>query len=141
MLSLSIVNIKGFMTELLKKETFDNFGLHSLVIHNFACFEMRRLASDSELNWSHLRPFAFDIVKSDVTPKLLKIVFMMPGKIIDLPEGNLFLNIHFESGKVTITTGLAQKNFSTDKTPHRRWNDYILKFLTGKNIGFIDELA
>jgi hypothetical protein len=140
MLSLSIVDIKGFMAELLKGGAFDGFGLHSLVIHSFACFEIHRPSGETELKWSAVRPFAFDIVKSGSKPKSLKVVFMMPGEIIDFSETNLFLNVNFEADKVVVTTGLAQKNFSVDKTPHRRWNEHVLQFFNEKNIAFVDEL-
>jgi len=153
MLSLSIVDIKGFMAELLKGKSFDDFGLHSVLIHSIAIFEIHRVQNqaqaenEKELKWADIKPFAFEIVKSGTTPKLLKVVFMAAGEIIDLPEANLFLNINFEAGsgdaggKAVITTGLAQKNFSADKAPNRRWDDYVLNFLSEKNISFIDELA
>ena len=141
MLSLSVTDVKGFMAELLKGKAFDDFGLHSALIHNFACFEISRDKTNIELKWAAVKPFVFEVVKGNIAPRLLKIVFIMPGEIVDLQEANLFLNINFDGAKLAVTSGLAQKNFSADKTPHRKWNEYILNFLLEKNIVFVDELG
>ncbi|MCL2350393.1 MAG: DUF5721 family protein [Defluviitaleaceae bacterium] len=134
MLSLSITDIKAFMAKLLKSEVFDGFDLHSLAIHSFALFEVSK--TDAPPKWAVVRPYAFDIVKGGGLPKTIKAVFSEPDE--DMVK---FLNIHFEEAKITITTGISQKNFSMDKTPHHQWNDHILGFLKSNNIEYINELS
>ncbi|MCL2234849.1 MAG: DUF5721 family protein [Defluviitaleaceae bacterium] len=142
MLSLSIVDIKDFMGKLLKEEIFDNFDLHSLLIQNFACFEVHKTSDQPAPKWSAVRPFAFDVVKrGGATPKSLKVVLAAEGSLIDAGDATLFFNAHFEEGKITITTGFSQKSFSMDKSGQGLWDNYIQKFLIDKKIEFIDNLA
>jgi len=141
MLSLSIADIKGFMNKLLREDTFDNFDLHSLQIHNFACFEIHKPQDEPTPKWSAVRPFAFDVVKSGgTTPKFLKVVLATSGGTIDLPDATLFFNTHFEDGKITITTGFSQKSFSLDKSGQGLWDDHVKKFLDGRNIEYVNNL-
>ena len=140
-LSLSITDIKDFMSKFLKDPVFDDFELHSIAIHSFANFEIYK--SNIEQNppkWAVLRPFAFDIIKGGKTPKSIKAVLAMPGNMLDIPQATLFLNIFFEDGKINITSGISQSGFSLDKTGAQQWNEYITNFLRDNNISFQDNL-
>jgi hypothetical protein len=140
MLSLSIANVKDFMAKLLKSEVFDSFELHSLVIHNFVCFEINKIPAQPTPKWCDIRPHAFDIIKGGKTPGYIKAVLAMPGEGFELADTFLFINIHFEEGKINLTSGISQSTFTLDRSGHSRWNDFILQFLDENEISYINEL-
>ncbi|MCL2353777.1 MAG: DUF5721 family protein [Defluviitaleaceae bacterium] len=132
MLSLSIVDVKGFMAKLLKEDVFDGFDLHTLNIQSFASFEVYKVAEEEPPKWGVIKPYAFDFVKGGKTPKAIKLVLSSGG------EG--CINIYFEESKTTITTGFAQKTFTMDKSQARMWEEDVLQFLQKANIEYINEM-
>ena len=143
MLSLNITDVKGFMSKLLKDGTFDNFALHRLTIKNFACFEIYKETDKPAPPWAAIRPYAYEIVKADKTapPQAIKIVLASQNDGLGVDDGvALFTNIIFEDGKTTITTGVAQKNFSLDKSTQIRWDEHILKFLNDNDVHYTNNL-
>ncbi|MCL2854960.1 MAG: DUF5721 family protein [Defluviitaleaceae bacterium] len=141
MLSLSISDVKGFMGKLLKEGIFDSFDLHSLSIQNFACFEIHKIPAEAPPKWHTVRPFAFNLVKGiGATPKSLKIILAIDGNTINIADTSLFLNIHFEEGKITITTGFSQKTFSLDKTAKSVWDNHVKDFLDSNKMEYVNNL-
>jgi len=135
MLSLSIIDVKDFMGKLLKTDTFDAFELHSFCLHNYAVFEINKLPDEPVVLWAKLRPYAFEMVKGNKLPSYMKVVLARPKN-----EDTMFLNIVFDEGKITITSGMGQKVFSMDKSIYRSWNEYIIEFLQKKGIAFINQM-
>lgn len=132
MLSLSVVDIKGFMAKLLKEEIFDQFDLHTLNIQSFVSFEIYK-TQDEEIaaKWGDIKPYAFDFIKGGKMPRSVKVVLSL---------GSGFMNIYFEEGKVTITTGFAQKAFTMDKSQAKEWEQYVLDFLKSSKVEHINEM-
>jgi len=133
MLSLSIDDVKGFMAMFLKSDVFDTFDLHSLSVHTSAVFEVHKHPAQPIPAWAAVRPYAFEIIKGGKPPSYVKAVLArMDGDDV------MFLNITFEDGKITITSGMSQKTFSMDKTKYHAWNDHIVDFLKANNISYIN---
>ncbi|MCL2574171.1 MAG: DUF5721 family protein [Defluviitaleaceae bacterium] len=141
MLALSIPDVKAFMVKLLKEETFDDFQLRNAVVNTFARFEIYGVKDEACALWGAVRPHIFGIIKGGTPPKSIKIIF---GKEV-LPEGaqdatSLFINLHFEDGKINLTTGISKKGFSMDKTDSERWDAQVLEFLGNNNITYTNEI-
>jgi len=135
MLALSIDNVKIFMVKLLKSPVFDEFTAKNVVVDTFARFEIN--ASDEAANWENVRSYVFDIIKNGGLPRSVKVVICADGEKYAMPDvGTLFINIHFEGGKINLTTGLSKKNFSLDKTDERQWDEIVIKFLENAEIKY-----
>ena len=135
MLALSIPDIRGFMSKLLKQEIFDDFQLRNAVVNTFARFEIYGAKDDECALWAAVRPHVFDIIKGGTPPKSVKIIFAKEAE-----GASLFVNIHFEDGKISLTTGLSKKGFSLDKTEDENWDARVLKFLEDNEITYINEM-
>ena len=138
MQALSIDNVKGFMAKLLKGNSFDHFQLKSAVVDSFARFE---ISTDQVVLWGDVRNYVFDIIKGGVAPKLVKIILCADVDTSGIENaGALFINIQFEGGKISLTTGMSQKNFSLDKAGDRAWDDAVLRFLDSADIKYSNEI-
>jgi hypothetical protein len=140
MLALSISDVRGFMVKLLKEEVFDDFRLSNAVVNTFARFEIFGAGGDDGcVMWSAVRPHVFGIVKGDTPPKSIKIIFGKEAGGTDNPV-SLFVNIHFDEGKVGLTTGISKKGFTLDKSDDEKWDAQVLKFLEDNKIKYINEM-
>ena len=128
------------MAKLLKSETFDSFELHKFTIKSdLATFEAARPGDEQPVpSWNKMRPMAFEVVKNSGAPKSMKVVL---GLKHDEDEFMQFLNINFDDGRTTITSGVSHKSFTMDKSAQFRWNDYIIDFLNNNNITFTNDLS
>ena len=142
MIALSIDDVKGFMVKLLKEEIFDSFDLHSIIINSFARFEIYPSAeAESHLTWANLRVRVLDIIKGEIKPKSIKIVFGRSADVLGFESGSTyFTNIHFEDGKINITTGISKKSFSLEKTDEKKWDSLTMKFLDDSGIKYSNQL-
>ena len=140
MLALSISDVKGFMTKLLKGETFDNFVLKNVFINSFVRFEIYGISDGECVKWNAVRPHVLSIIKGDEPPKSIKIVLGKEAEEAGLRDVALSFNIHFEDGKVSITTGISKKNFSLDKSDDEKWDAAVLNFLDDSNIKYVSGL-
>jgi len=95
MLSLLIVDVKGFMAKLLKEDVFDGLDLHTLNIQSFASFEIYKVAEEEPPKWALIKPHALDFIKSGKTPKAIKLVLSSNGAGC--------INIYFEENKIWFT--------------------------------------
>ena len=93
MLALQLTDIKNFMNQLLRSETFDHFLLQEAVIHSGASYvidghinkdfyteeeiETLRLTGCKALPFSMLRGNCFDLIKGKKTPSSFKFVFLL----------------------------------------------------------------
>jgi len=146
MLALSITDVRGFMSKLLKEEAFDNFALKSTIIDTFVRFEIYAAAATNNdavepPKWRNVRDHVFGVIKGAATPKSIKVVL---GGDVDkagcVNAASALINIQFDDGKISIVTGLSQKSFSLDKSDETRWDDWVKGFLTQHNIGFVNNL-
>ena len=93
----------------------------------------------------------FNLIKGKKTPSYFK--FFPPfiagkSQTHPLPDRKsftendisaVFLNIRFQNGELTVTTGISYRIFSTDKTLEHEWDTLLKRFLTKNQISF-DEL-
>lgn len=150
MLVFNIVNVKGFMSDLLKNSTFDLFEVRLVNIQTFTTFEINgildkdffTLDEQDELHrnyclWSEIKPFAFQMIKGSRLPKTIKLIFSVSNKeMVEICEkaSAMFLNITFENGIITCMTGSSQKDFSFDKSVEYSWDAYVNEFFSKNNI-------
>lgn len=156
MKSISIENIKNFTTHLFARETFDGFLVTEASFSTITNITIdghinRDFMGEAELAlpenregsiyWKKLRPLCYEIIKGQKVPLRFKIVFMMPSDFVSQFLGStgldfepaqvngLFLNVSFQEGKLTCTTGTSLRDFTLDKSLEHAWDDQITKFL------------
>jgi hypothetical protein len=142
MLALKVNDIKEFMFQMLKKNTFDSFQVRDVIITTFTTFEMKcDINKDFYENpetakeyclWKDLKPFVFEIVKGKKLPKLMKIVFAADDALkeeINKDASVLYINVVFENNELFLTSGLGMKTFTLDKSAEFLWDEYITSFL------------
>ena len=137
MLALTIDPVKSFMSKLLKEGVFDEFYVKSAAIDTFVRFEIHAVA-DAPALWADVRSFAFDIIKSGGTPKTMRIILGSNADKHGIDGATaLYINIHFEGGKVLLTTGVSYNGFHMDKSGEKLWNAAVLGFLDAAGINYI----
>ena len=160
MVSFEIIDVKLFMSKLLKENMFDEFEISSLEVttitkftisgdlnKNFFSSDENEIIGDRKLvTWNEIKPIVFNIIKGNKTPSTLKIVFSLPyNKIINMlnnhnmnitPENinGLFINILFDNNSLKCTTGTSLKLFTLDKTLEQYWDNSIKKFFSKHEI-------
>ena len=136
-----VENTKEFMVKLLKEGVFDEFLLKSAVIDSFVRFEIYARAEE-EACWGSMRDHVFHIVKGSAAPRSLKVVLCADVGKFDISNAvGLFVNIHFEAGRVMLTTGLSMRSFSLDKSSEGEWDAAVLGFLEDAGIGFVSQIG
>ena len=135
MISLTLTNIKSFMSHLLLKETFDNFSFIEGEIPEYSL-------------WKNLREFCFSLIKGKKTPLGFHFIFSLNSKnisrLIEQKElglnpadvQGLYLNIRYDGTHLTCVTGTSFKSFMMDKTLEREWDEMVKKFFLRKEIAF-----
>lgn len=158
MISLTLTNVKNFMSHLLLKETFDNFSFIEGEIITFNTFRidgyMQKDFFDSEEEipeyslWKNLRKFCFSLIKGKKTPLGFHFVFSLNSKnisrLIEQKElglnpadvQGLYLNIRYDGTHLTCVTGTSFKSFMMDKTLEHEWDEMVKKFFFKKEIAF-----
>lgn len=157
MVSLQITDIKAFMNRLLLSDYFDAFYLSEAAFVTFSTFhidgklnkdyysqeelEEQKMTDQDSCTWKQVRPFCLDLIKGKHAPLKFKIVFRLSPantekllKQADIPLtsqdiSGLFLNIHFQTGSLTCTTGTVLRIFTMDKTLDQAWDKMIQKYL------------
>lgn len=164
MLALQLTDIKNFMNQLLRSETFDHFLLQEAVIHSGASYvidghinkgfyteeeiETLRLTGCKALPFSMLRGNCFDLIKGKKTPSSFKFVFLLSPSNLEKTLASLhssytsqdisgiFLNLKYHNQVLTLTTGISYTIFSPDKSLEQEWDKLILRFLKQHDISF-----
>lgn len=164
MTSFQILDIKGFMSRLLLKDTFDHFLTVEADITTFASFSIDgRLKKDyftqEELEasggsqtpfafWSQVRPFCLDLIKGKRTPLGFKIVFALSPsnteKLLSQSAASLnlsdveglFLNLRYDGQRLSCITGTSLNLFTLDKSLERTWDEMVEKFFKKIEIPF-----
>lgn len=157
MISLQINDVKSFMNRLLLSDYFDAFYLSEAVFTTLCTFridgtlqkdyytreeqEELHLEKQTCALWKQVRPFCLDLIKGKHTPLDFKIVFRLsPSNTekllrqagLSMTAGDingLFLNIRFQTGSLTCTTGTSLSMFTLDKTLDSLWDKMIQKYL------------
>lgn len=150
MLLFTIEDVKGLMSALLQKETFDPFLLVEAEIRGRAALsvdgrlpedfygekEISKFRAEGEFSpYREIRPLIFEGIRGKHTPKQIKIVFRAPNSLMQKilsgsdadPDqvSGFFLNLRFSNGKLTLSSGCSMKTFSLDKTAEKLWDAWI----------------
>lgn len=158
MIAFSLTNIKDFMAHLLLSDTFDSFAFIEGEIVTFNTFRIDGFIqkeffdTDAELPeyspWKNVREYCFSLIKGKRTPLSFRFIFSLSHKnIARLIEQNalslrpeevqgLYLNIHYDGGKLACVTGTSFQTFTMDKTLEHAWDEMVEKFLKQKQIDF-----
>lgn len=169
MISLSIKDVKLFMSHLLIKDTFDSFLLseadistaNNFIINGninkdfFSSEEYEELDNKNYSLWSQLKPFCFSLIKGSKVPSSMKIIFLlsdsqcsnilssidssMDSPISVVDINGLFMNIRYQDGQLTIITGSSLKVFTLDKSIDNAFDKYVCRFLSDAGISFEEE--
>lgn len=130
-------NIKKFMNYVFNGNAFDRMQLRSAEVVTRGHFSF-----DGHLNreydgieeereyclWGEVRHNFFDIIKGKKTPKSIKLVFALDNAALEKLHPNAcaaFLNVMFENGRLSFTTGTAQKSFALDKSLDFEWEEKV----------------
>lgn len=164
MILCKITDKKDFMGKLLAGETFDSFLLKEASIHSFVPYLIDGHINKAFFNdetddsisftaydyaqWKDIRPVCFDLIKGRRTPtKFMFVLYLKPEAMdaifdkagISASESlvqNLILNIRFEQGEMSITTGIDYSGFTLDKSAEQLWDTTTIKFLDKKEISY-----
>ncbi len=155
---MHILDIRDFMAGLLQKDLFDAWLLSEANITTYVSWHVdgnyhldyfekdesdpdETGASESLVQWKHVRPSVFYLIKGQRTPLKMQIVLRSSAKQADdflqksglqqqadLLSG-LFINIRFENKTLSLTTGCSLKSFTLDKTLEQAWDREMQQFL------------
>lgn len=130
-------DIKKFMNYMLNGNAFDRMQLRSgeVVTRGYFSFdghlnrEYDGIEEEREYClWGEIRQNFFDIIKGKKLPKYIKLVFALDNAALEKLHPNAraaFLNVMFEGGHLSFTTGTAQKSFALDKGLELEWEDKV----------------
>lgn len=94
------------------------------------------------VTWGQIRPLCYQIIKGRRLPVKFKIVLMTPPDKVEGFLKNhglqfapsdvnaLFMNIHYEAGKLVCVTGTSLKTFSMDRSLELAWDDSVAFFVS-----------
>lgn len=164
MILCKIKDKKDFMGKLLAGESFDSFLLKEASIHGFVPYRIDghinkaffRVEDDDSASflayeyaqWKDIRPVCFDLIKGKRTPtRFTFVLYLKPEAMNSMFEKagitlenslvqNLILNIRFEQGEMSITTGVDYSEFTLDKQAEQLWDTTTRKFLDKKEIAY-----
>ena len=158
MRSIIIENKKVFTEKLFIGNDFDNFLVSDVEICMGNSFnisgkinksfysdeEFEALTEKDYVNWAHIKPICFDIIKGKKTPTKFKMVFLLSkenlaktlessGLSYTTEDVNaLFINVRYEGDVLVCTTGLSMKTFTLDKSLEEYWDNTVQKFVDMK---------
>lgn len=164
MIALKLTKIKQFMNQLLCSEIFDHFLLAEAMIvkdatytidgHINASFFTREelqdegLADASILPYARLRPACYQLIKGTRTPVSFKFILMLsPENLANTLRqsesgftpndiNGILLNVAFQNGQLTLTTGISYAIFSANHTLDHEWDRLVRKFLDKNSISY-----
>jgi len=153
MKSYTIEDVKTFMNELLVNEKYDSFYMfetrlkvamdyyvNGKINKDFFDSDDEREALDDYVSWKDIKNKIFELIKGIRLPISFKVILMFNRDNIErLIEMNnipvnpqdvsaLFLNIYYENGELTVTTGTSLKVFTLDKTLEHLWDETVEKY-------------
>ena len=157
-------NVKKFMGRLLGSDAFSPFLLAEAAITTYNTFVIDGhvvkefftgdINDDGTLppyefsQWTDMRSLCFDLIKGKRTPVNFKLILHLKPELVSqiltsgaahvtLSDIRAFvLNIKYDGSVLTCTTATAFYTFLPDKTPDKLWDEYLINFLTEKEIDF-----
>lgn len=154
MVALKIIETKPFMALLLKGTLFDGWEARGVDITTFTRYsidcklnknyydqdQLEIMGPVNYVKWGQIKEFVTTLIRGNRTPDDLKIVLAKPVEELESFDpkvvSSLFINIHFTSGEVTVTTGTSMATFTLDKTPDYTWDNQVKASLKKQNILF-----
>lgn len=164
MIALQLTNIKNFMNQFLRSETFGHFLIPEAVItqdititidgHLKKSYFSREELEEQNLQdleivpFSFLRPTIYQIIRGKKTPVYFKFVLMLSpdnqnhtlarsdSGLTSKDVAGMFLNLTYQNGSLTLTTGISYQTFTTEKILDSEWDKMIQKFLSKYSIPF-----
>lgn len=147
----NITNQKDFTAALFAGTVFDNFLVtEASFITAFSVIIDGHLTSapeegDDSMTWGTVRPLAYSVVRGRELPKSFKIVLKLSsdnlvstlnalGMEKDTDISGLYLNIRYEKGELSCTTGCSYSGFTADKSAEAGWDAFAGRFLAKNNI-------
>lgn len=164
MLALQIENIKGFMSHLLLKGTFDRFLVSDISVTTFTSFhidgvyhpefyadditpeEAENIPDGTQVEWKAVRPFLLQVIRGKRLPLSFHFVLQYPAEetavlldengLVSDPDEiyGLFLNLQYRNSALTLTTGSSLKSFTAGHAIDQAWDRSVLELLTAENI-------
>ena len=159
MISLKVVDVKKFMTNILVDNVFDNFCVSQVNIDTFAKFSidgrlnLKWFSEEEKENifedyskWSEMKRYAYEIIKGNKVPTSFKIVLLLSREntknmlmkynyqISEKDVEGFFINIMFENNEIHIITGIAYRTVIMDKSLDHEWDNNIKLFMKKNNI-------
>lgn len=161
MISLTL-DTKNCMSELLLRETFDDFLFIEGEITTFNKFsidgyihnefygndEAEPSPEDTYSTWDKLRDFCFSIIKGKRTPLNFRFIFslsrdetdrLIAEKQLDFqPETvqGLYMNFRYDGSVLTCTTGTSLNTFTLDKSLEHAFDTWTGEFFSAHNINW-----
>lgn len=164
MILCKITDKKDFMNKFLAGDAFYSFLLKEASISGFVPLQIdgrintaffseedsdaARFLSQKYAQWADIRPICFDFIKGKRTPTRFHFILYLKPDAVDqllIKEQlsrestlvqNLILNVKFEQGEITITSGVDYASFTLDHQAQQLWDKTLMKFLNGKQIGY-----
>lgn len=160
MVKYNIDNVKYFIQALLGSDVFDSYYLSEANIVTFNTFhidghlkkefykdtnELCEIPDRDYSLWKENRSFCFNIIKGKRVPLQFKFVLQLPQTELErlVSEDNItipihdiggcFLNISYNSGVLSCTSGTSLKTFSIDKSLEQSWDKFVEHFLAKHN--------
>ncbi len=164
MIALHLSDIKDFMNKLLRTEIFDHFLLQEAAVSGHVSYlidghldlnfysseelEELELTGLSFTPFSMVRTQCYDLIKGKRTPSSFRFVFLLSPKNLERTLAQtasglttsdvaaVFLNLKYQNGQLTATTGVSYRTFVPDKSFEYEWDALIRKFLKNNLITF-----
>lgn len=164
MIALKLTDVKTFMNQLLGSEIFDHFLLPEATIAKDATInidghintefystedlEEKGIVGFDILPFGELRPTLYQLIRGKHTPVYFKFILMLSpqnmANTLDSSDSGLtendvngiLLNLTFQNGQLTLTTGISYSSFSLNHTLDHEWDTMIQKFLSKHSISF-----
>lgn len=162
MLALQITSLKNLMNQLLAGDAFAPFLLEEAVITTAVTYTIdghihREFYPEEERGkdvlpyelqpWSDVKGLCFDLIKGRHTPLYFKFVLhLKPEQATQLLEKEqvaeaslikaLVLTIKYDEKGAFLTTGTAYNTFVMSREADAVWDKAVVKYLSGKGIGF-----
>ena len=167
MILCKITDKKDFMNKFLAGDCFYSFLLKDASILGFVPLQIEgrinkaffseedpdaaHFLLEEYASWSDIRPICFDFIKGKRTPTRFQFVLYLKSDALNqllLKENltkesslvqNLILNIKYEQGEISITSGVDYSSFTLDKQAEHLWDQTLMKFLNQKQIAYTIE--
>lgn len=158
MLSLNLTDVKDFTSHLFLKDTFDSFSFIEGEIVTFNTFRIdgyiqKEFFDNAEelpeySHWKNVREYCFSLIRGKRTPLSFRFVLSLSPKNIErltaqnastIKAGDvrgLYLNLHFDSQKLSCVTGTSFQTFTLDKSLEHVWDEMVQRFFRQHGIVF-----